>query len=71
MLSYTGFVITPNGLGIASCWALAWRQGEISARQPEEEGQINNFPTIQRKMYKHFRRFCAFYDDECADRLIH
>lgn len=32
-------------LGIASCWALAWRQGEISARQPEEEGQISSFPT--------------------------
>jgi len=43
--SYTMFVITPNGLGIASCWALARRQGEISACRPEEEGQNSNFPT--------------------------
>jgi hypothetical protein len=41
------FVITPNRLGIASCWALAWRQDEISAQQPEEEGRLNNSPTRQ------------------------
>lgn len=35
MLSCTQFVITPNGLGIASCQALALKQGEISAEQPE------------------------------------
>ena len=44
---YTIFCYHAEQPGYCIMLALAWRQGEISAEQPEEEGRMNNFSTRQ------------------------